>query len=202
MFSFEHDEEAGAGPSRPRRPTVSSSGSWEPTRPNLGRDGDKPSSRLWGPASSSSNSPEHVTTLGRRPLLSSTHTSRSSRKGIAFERSSGEGEFHSSPEGRDVQFRGRAPRSARYAQIPTSFKSGFTDDTVIDENGEEGFKPGGPLHSAWSAYKAWGDDLGNAKRAYDARKAKIPWRPKEDLAARIGGQAMNLGQSYTSDERE
>ena len=164
MFSFEHDEEAGAGPSRPRRPTVSSSGSWEPTRPNLGRDEDKPSSRLWGPASSSSNSPEHVTTLGRRPLLSSTHISRSSRKGIAFERSSGEGELHSSPEGRDVQFRGRAPRSARHAQIyPTSFKSGFTDDMVIDENGEECFKPGGPLHTAYSAYRSWGGDYRDAK---------------------------------------
>ncbi len=132
MFPFEHDDETSAGASRLRRPIVFSSGLW-----NLGHDGDKPSSRVWGPASSLSRSPGDAAPMGRHPLLSSTYACRSSRTDIVFERGSGEHEFHSSLEGHDVQGRGRGPRPARHAQIhPTSFKSGFSDNTIIDGHGE------------------------------------------------------------------
>jgi hypothetical protein len=73
-------------------------------------------------------------------------------------------------------------------------------ETTAD--GQERFKPGSKIGTDWSAHHAWQQDAARANKDYTSKLRELPRRPREDLAAGLGGRRHGLPGNYTVDERE
>jgi hypothetical protein len=122
---------------------------------------------------------------------------------VTFGRSSGEDGSGYSPEITASPIFTSGKGRVGYPQIyATSYKSGFSDDMEIDENGQERFRAGSKLDNEHSAYHAWQEDSHDAEGNYRHRIAGLPRRPREDVRAGIGGYRMDLRGNFTVDERK
>ena len=161
-------------------------------------------SRFFGSGTSSCGSdPSAPRPLERDPSVTGGRRSRSSgrsKDSSLFGRASEEDDFALPPPttsfGR-TNTRG-APQIRR-----TSFVSGFSDQMVYDEHGQEHFRPGSELDQRYRAYKTDNQNAADAIFAYKQKKAQFPPRRRvisgPDAAI---GDSYDLGGNFTIPERE